>query len=73
MNTYSIEILNPKAKDILENMADLKLISIERKELSKTDFLKLLAKLRKKSNDAPSLEEITREVKLARRKRHGGK
>lgn len=71
MNTYSIEILNPKAKNILENMADLKLISIKEKELSKSDFLKLLGKLRKKSNTAPSLDEITREVKSVRKKRHG--
>jgi hypothetical protein len=71
MDTYNIEILNPKAKDILENMADLKLISIEKNGQLKTDFLKLLVKLRKKSKSAPSLEEITQEVKSVRRKRYG--
>jgi len=71
MNTYSIEILNPKAKNILQNMADLNLISIKEEELSKTDFLKLLAKLRKKAHFAPSMDEITQEVKSVRKKRHG--
>jgi predicted nucleotidyltransferase len=69
MDTYSIEILNPKAKNILENMADLNLISIRARAVTKNDFIKLLAKLRQKSHEAPSLEEIAKEVKTVRKKR----
>lgn len=70
MNTYSINILNPKAKVILENLADLKLISINVKEdESKMDLMSLLTKLRKKSSIAPSPEEIQKEVKKVRRSR----
>jgi len=64
----SIEILNPKAKRLLLDLADLKLISI--KDDSKDGFAKTLAKLRSKSNEAPSLEEITEEVELVRAKRY---
>lgn len=68
MDTLSIEILNPKAKKLLQDLADLKLISI--KEDSKDGFAEILAKLRSKSDEAPSLDEITAEVELVRAKRY---
>jgi hypothetical protein len=68
MNTYGVEILNPKAKNMLQSMADLNFIFINTREVSKNDFINLLAKLRQKSNEAPSLEEIAQEVKKVRKK-----
>lgn len=68
MDTLSIEILNPKARKLLQDLADLKLIAI--KEDSKDGFVEILAKLRSKSEEAPSLEEITAEVELVRAKRY---
>jgi hypothetical protein len=69
METLRIEILNPKAKSILDGLADLHLISIS-KEKPQLDFMELLTNLRKNSSDAPSLDEITAEVELARSKRY---
>lgn len=68
MNTLSIEILNPKAKKLLQDLADLKLIAI--REVSNDAFANTLAKLRSKSDDAISLEEITAEVEAVRSKRY---
>ena len=45
METIKIEILNPKAKNILKNLADLNLISIKDKVSSKR-FSELLGRLR---------------------------
>ena len=69
METIKIEILNPKAKNILKGLADLNLIKIKR-EPKKSDFSQLLEKLRKKSNTAPDLNEIAKEVESAREKRY---
>jgi hypothetical protein len=67
MDTLSIEILNPKAKKLLQDLADMDLIAI--KESSKFSIEKTLAKLRSHENP-PSLEEITAEVELVRAKRY---
>ena len=69
MNTLRIEILNPKAAKLLQDLADLKLISIEKK--TDDSFKKVLKNLRKNSSSAPSLEEITKEVEAVRAKRYG--
>jgi len=69
METLQIEILNPKAKSILKNLADLKLITI-RKEKKQSEFITLLEKLRTNSEEAPSYEEITAEVEAVRSKRY---
>jgi hypothetical protein len=69
METISIEILNPKAKAILKDLADLDLIRIK-KEKSENAFSEVLKKFRSKSDEAPSLEEITREVEAVRKARH---
>jgi hypothetical protein len=69
MKTYQIDILNPKAARLLQDLADLKLISI--KETKKQDFIDIVTKLRKKaSSNVPSLEEITKEVEMVRAKRY---
>lgn len=69
METVRIDILNPKAKNILKDLADLNLIKIS-KEKKKSDFSALLKKLRAKSADELSFEEITKEVEEARKARY---
>lgn len=68
MASLNIEILNPKAKKLLQDLADLRLISISEK--SSDSFLDTVKKLRSK-NAKISLDEITKEVELVRTKRHG--
>ncbi len=69
METMRIDIVNPKAKKIIEELADLKLINIHDQSSIKS-FESLLKKLRAKSKDI-SLDEITKEVEVVRAKRHG--
>ena len=66
METIIIDILNPKAKSLLQDLADLKLIRIQ-KDKVRNEFKELFDKLRMKSAEAPSLDEITKEVKLVRK------
>ena len=68
MVTYEVDILNPKATKLLQDLADLDLIFI--KKTSDNSFLKAIGKIRKKAaGNAPSLEEITKEVESVRAKR----
>ena len=67
MATFNIELLNPKAKKILQNLADLKLISFT--ENKESEFLRIVKKLRTKKA-AISFEEITKEVELVRASRY---
>ncbi|WP_194976386.1 hypothetical protein [Aquiflexum lacus] len=69
METIRIDILNPKAKALLKDLANLDLIRI-RRETSENDFSELLKKFRSKSDQAPSLEEITKEVEAVRKARY---
>jgi len=73
METLRIQIVNPKAKRLLQDLADLNLISISKPMDSKTDFRELLSKLRSNSDTAPSLDEITMEVENVRAMRYAGK
>ena len=69
MTTLQVDILNPKAGKLLEDLAELKLISI--RNSSDDGFLKLVNKLRAKAkNNPPSPEEITKEVDAVRAKRY---
>ena len=71
MKTYQIDILNPKAIKLLQDLADLDLITF-----SKTDdsLLSVVRRLRKKaSTNPPSLVEITKEVEKVRAKRYAAK
>ena len=68
METIRVEILNPKAKNLLRELAELNLIKISKDEVS--DFTRLLKKIRAKSTDEISLEEITREVEEVRKSRN---
>jgi len=69
MESLRIEIINPKAKRLIKNLADMKLIRIK-KELAKSDFSELLDKLRSQSGNVPSLDEITKEVESVRNARY---
>ena len=65
MNRMYIEINNPIAGQILQNLADLKLITIlEEKD---DDFLKIINEIRRKAEKNPqTLDEITEDVELVR-------
>jgi hypothetical protein len=69
MESIIIEILNPKAKSLLKNLADLNLIKI-RKEKDNIALTELLTRLRTKSDDSFSLEDISSEVESVREKRY---
>lgn len=69
METITIDILNPKAKDLLKNLASMDLIKI-REDDQKVNLNVLLDKLRSKSDEAPSPEEIAQEVEIVRSARY---
>jgi hypothetical protein len=69
METIRVDILNPKAKSLLKDLADLDLIRIK-KDKVKSGFKELLDNLRINSDDAPSLDEITAEVESVRKARY---
>lgn len=71
METLRIDIVNPKAKKIIKELAELNLITIRNKNPLKS-FENLLDKLRRNKKKI-SLEEITKEVELVRSKRYGKK
>ncbi|MCO4294075.1 hypothetical protein NF867_14505 [Solitalea sp. MAHUQ-68] len=68
MDTIKVEILNPKAVKLLQDLADLKLIAIQ--ENKEPSFISYIQKIRKKAINAPSLDEITKEVEYVRAKRY---
>jgi len=66
MEALSIEIINPKAKTLLQNLAAMDLIHIK-----KTPSLQeMLTHFRRNEAIAPSLEEITKEVEFVRQARY---
>jgi hypothetical protein len=69
METFRIEILNPKAKSLLKDLADLDLIRIKKGKV-KSEFQELLEKFRINADNAPSNDEITREVESVRKARY---
>lgn len=71
MESYQIDILNPKAVKLLQDLADLELISFRKTEENLQSVIK---RLRKKAlENPPSLEEITKEVEIVRAKRYATK
>jgi hypothetical protein len=68
MSTMNIQILNPKAKKLLQDLADLNLIAI--KDESQDAFMATVKKLRAKKSKI-SIDEITKEVEAVRNKRYG--
>jgi len=69
MESLRIDIVNPKAKSILKNLADLDLIRIKKEEI-RSEFIMLLDKLRISSDNTPSLDDITNEVEDVRKARY---
>jgi hypothetical protein len=68
MDTLKINIINPKALKLLNDLADMNLISIQ--DSPKNNFAELLNNLRAKNESAPTLDEITKEVEAVRAKRY---
>jgi len=68
MATLSIEILNPKAKKLLQDLAELRLISIS--ETTSNPFFDVVKKIRSKNADI-SIDEITKDIEAVRTKRYG--
>ena len=73
METLRIKIVNPKAKRLLKDLADLNLITIGQSFDSKVEFKELLSKLRSNADSAPSIDEITLEVERVRALRYANK
>jgi len=68
MQTVKVNILNPKAAKLLKELEALNLISISDSET--VSLAKLLKKLRGKKTSVLSLEDITKEVAIVRKKRY---
>jgi hypothetical protein len=66
METLRIQVANPQAKVLLQDLAALKLITIQ----PTPKISELLTRLRSHSGIAPSLEEITQEVEAVRSARY---
>ena len=66
MEALNVQIINPKAKSLLLNLEEMNLIRIEVKPM----LSEILAKLRRNEAEAPTLEEITEEVELVRKRQH---
>lgn len=70
MAYLNVEILNPKAEKLLQDLADLKLISIAEK--SDDPFFSAIKKVRSKKSKL-TLYQIAQEVDIVRDKRYGKK
>jgi len=73
MEALRIEILNPKVKTILKQLADLDLIAISKTESPTLELKNLLKKLRSKSEEVPSLDDIKKEIETVRAERYAKK
>ena len=67
METLRIELLNQKAKKILNSLKELKLIKIKKSNFSREKFIEFLKETRQ--DETLSLEEIQKEVEAVRDKR----
>ena len=70
MKTFQIQLLEPNAERLLEELVKLKLISFQELPSPKELFSQLLAELRKNEGDLPDFEDITKEVEAVRTKRY---
>ena len=71
MEALKIEILNPKALQLIKGMQDLKLIKVSDEPVSALKAY--LKKMRRNSSTVPSIEEITKIVEDVRAKRYAKK
>jgi len=72
MTVITVELIDPRAKMLLEDLAKMNLIKIQEVETSKQRFSALLSRLRAREEEAPNLEEITKEVESVRSERMKG-
>ena len=72
MDTYQIEIVDPRAKTLLDDLANMNLITFQPSEPKKL-FRSLLNKMRSARDAAPTLDEITKEVEAVRSERYARK
>lgn len=70
MKTYQIELLEPKAQKLLEELVKLKLIKVREVPSPRQEFLELVSKIREKKGQKLDLGEITKEVEAIRKKRY---
>lgn len=70
MESLRIDILNPKAKNLLTDLAALDLIAIREQPRQYSALEKLIEKLRDQAEPIPSLDEIASEVEAVRQSRH---
>ncbi len=69
MTTYQVDILNPKADKLLQDLADLNLIAI--RQAPAGSFMDVVNTIRAKAaSRPPTLDEITKEVEAVRTKRY---
>jgi hypothetical protein len=66
MEILNIEIVNPEAKALLMNLAEMNLIHIR----ITPSFAEMLTELRKNEKTIPSSEEINEEVEIVRQARY---
>lgn len=71
MKAYKIEILNPKALQLIKGLQDLKLVKLT--DEPNTALRAYLKKMRRRSTSAPGLEEITQMVEEVREQRYARK
>ena len=71
MEALKIEILNPKALQLIKGMQELKLIKVSDDPVSSLKIY--LKKMRSNSGSAPKLDEITKIVEEVRAKRYAKK
>ena len=71
MDEIKIEILNPKAMQLIKGMQDLNLIKIS--ENPNSLLKEYLNKMRRNSSDVPDIEEIANIVNEVRAKRYANK
>jgi len=71
MESLKIEILNPKALQLIKGMQELKLIKVREEPISKLKAY--LKKMRRNSSTAPGLDGITKIVEDVRAKRYAKK
>lgn len=71
MKSYLVDIINPKALKLLQDLADLNLIVFKPTEDSLDNAIKRIRK--KAAQNPPSQEEIIREVEIVREKRYARK
>jgi hypothetical protein len=69
METLQIEIIEPRARQLIDELANLDLIKV-RPAANRAAFRKLLEKMRSSGSELPSDDEIAEEVEIVRSQRH---